>query len=135
MAALRDWGVRHALVNVGGDLYALGTAPDGDGWQVGIQDPADDRKTLAGHVADAAIATSGTYWQFFRWRGQRFHHLMDPRSGAPRATDGSTVRADSCMHADAAATALFGMISTDAARIPARRPWRGRDRHGVTSLP
>ena len=124
VAALRDWGVRHALVNVGGDLYALGTAPDGDGWQVGIQDPADDRKTLASvSVADAAIATSGTYQQFFRWRGRRFHHLLDPRTGAPRATgmQSLTVRADSCMHADAAATALFGMTPTDAARILALR--------------
>ena len=81
-------GVSAALVNVGGDLYALGTAPDGDGWQVGIQDPADDRKTLASvSVADAAIAASGTYQQFFRWRSQRFHHLMDPRTGAPRDRD------------------------------------------------
>lgn len=124
VAALRDWGTRHALVNVGGDLYALGTAPDGDGWRVGIQDPTDDRRLLATlEVADAAVATSGTYQQFFRWRGGRYHHLLDPRTASPRTTgmQSLTVRADNCMQADAAATALFGMSPTDAARVLAQR--------------
>lgn len=124
VAALREWGVRHALVNVGGDLYALGSAPDGEAWRIGVQDPDDDRRMLATlEVADAAVATSGTYQQFFRWRGARYHHLLDPRTAAPRVTgmQSLTIRADSCMHADAAATALFGMSPTDAARVLAQR--------------
>jgi thiamine biosynthesis lipoprotein len=80
--AIRRSGVRSALVNVGGDLYALGTAPGGDPWRVGIQDPNDDRALVGTvDVSDAAVATSGTYLQFFRYRGARFHHLIDPATG------------------------------------------------------
>ncbi|HEX4932148.1 MAG TPA: FAD:protein FMN transferase, partial [Gemmatimonadaceae bacterium] len=133
-AILRDWGVRHALVNVGGDLYAIGTAPDGDGWRIGIQDPDDDRRMIATlSLADAAVATSGTYQQFFRWRGRRYHHLLDPATAAPRATgmQSLTVRAASCMHADAAATALFGMSRVEAARVLARCATDGAIMHSV----
>lgn len=122
--ALRRWGIGSALVNVGGDLYALGTAPSGDPWRVGIQDPDDERRLAATlDVADAAVATSGTYEQFFRHRGQRYHHLLDPRTAAPRATPtrSLTVRAASCMQADVAATALFGMDPAAARAVLARR--------------
>lgn len=118
--ALRRRGITQAVVDVGGDLYALGHAPDGDAWRIGIQDP-DDARALAGtiDVADAAVATSGTYVQFFKWRGVRYHHLMDPVIAAPRhtAVQSLTIRADSCMHADVAATALYGMGAAEAAGV------------------
>lgn len=120
VSALRRWGITKALVDVGGDLYALGSGVDGEPWRVGIQDP-DDERGIAGELAveDAAVATSGTYVQFFRYRGRRYHHLLDPRTAAPRATpvQSLTVRADSCMHADVAATALYGMPADRAAQV------------------
>jgi len=120
VAVLRDAGIDRALVDVGGDLYALGTAPDGEPWRIGIQDPNDSR-ALAGtlDIADAAAATSGTYLQFFRYRGTRFHHLLDPATAAPRRTptQSLTIVADSCMHADVAATALFGVTPDEARRV------------------
>jgi thiamine biosynthesis lipoprotein len=123
IVALREHGVTNAIVEAGGDLYALGTAPGGDPWRVGIQDPNDDRDLIGTiDVADAAVATSGTYRQFFRYRGRRYHHLLDPMVGAPRATplQSLTIMADRCMHADVAATALFGMPADRAAQILAR---------------
>lgn len=111
VAALRDRGVERAVVDVGGDLYALGAGLDGDGWRVGIQSPHSARD-LAGvfRVSDAAVATSGTYAQYFVHQGRRYHHLLDPSSASPRATlvRSLTIRADSCMHADVAATACYG---------------------------
>jgi thiamine biosynthesis lipoprotein len=110
--ALRARGITKALVVAGGDLYALGTAPDGEPWEIGIQSPTDER-ALAGRLrlADRAVATSGTYRQFFRYRGHRSHHLMDPATARPRETpmQSLTVVADSVMHADVATTALFGL--------------------------
>ena len=132
--ALRAHGVRSALVNVGGDLYALGSSPDGDAWRIGIQDPADQRSLVTTlDVSDAAVATSGTYQQFFRYRGTRFHHLLDPMTAKPRitGTQSLTVQADCCMHADVAATALYGMPTLDAARIVARHASGGRIVHTV----
>lgn len=110
--ALRAWGVRDAIVNVGGDLYALGSAPGGAPWRVGVQSP-DDPGTIVRtlELADRAVATSGDYAQCFRYRGVRYHHLMDPDTAAPRSASehSITVEAASCIEADAAATALFGM--------------------------
>jgi FAD:protein FMN transferase len=123
IAALRARGIRHAIVTVGGDLYALGGSPEGGPWSVGIRDPHDLRM-LAGklEVADRAVATSGDYERFFRWRGVRYHHLMDPATAAPRRTPvhSVTVLADRCIDADAASTSVFGM-TRDAAVRTARR--------------
>ncbi len=118
--ALRDRGIENGLVNVGGDLYAMGVSEDGDLWKVGIRSP-DDPSTLTGRieVSDAAVATSGDYLQYFRHGGTRYHHLLDPATGAPRRTDvhSVTIKANRCMTADAAATAAFGMTRVSAERL------------------
>ncbi len=117
---LRGLGVDHAIVNVGGDLYALGERPEGGAWQVGIRSPHDDEglaTTLV--VSDQAVCTSGDYAQYFRWGGTRYHHLMDPESAAPRRDPyhSLTVQADRCIDADAGATAAFGLDHLAAARL------------------
>jgi len=121
--ALRARGVKHAIVTVGGDLYALGGSPDGEPWTVGIRSPHDHSALAATlRVSDRAVATSGDYERFFRWRGMRFHHLMDPMTASPRLTPfhSATVLADTCIDADAASTSVFG-LPHDAALAIARR--------------
>ncbi|CAN5617670.1 FAD:protein FMN transferase [soil metagenome] len=110
--ALRSWGITNGLVNAGGDLYAMGVSADDDAWRVGIRSPADPDR-IAGTIAleDRAVATSGDYEQYFDHGGRRYHHLLDPATAAPRvaAMHSLTVTAESCMTADAAATAVFGL--------------------------
>lgn len=112
VTALRAWGIERGLVNAGGDLYALGTSEDGDPWKVGIRSPHDPRE-LSGKIAisDEAVATSGDYLRQFTHGGRRYHHLLDPATGEPRQSEvhSVTVRAVSCLDADAGATAVFGM--------------------------
>ena len=119
VAALRRHGIEKAIVVAGGDVYALGSGPDDEPWRVGIQSPTDDR-AVAGtlRLANRAVATSGTYRQFFRYRGHRYHHLMDPATARPRETtmQSLSIVADSVMHADAATTALFGMSEAEIVR-------------------
>lgn len=120
VAALREWGVTDALVNVGGDLYALGGSEDGDAWEVGIRDPDDAGKLATTfRIRDRAVATSGDYQQYFEHEGRRYHHLLDGRTGAPRRTPvrSVTVAADRCMMADAAGTAVFGESGRAARRL------------------
>ncbi len=120
VAALRENGVERGFVNVGGDLYALGRSEDGAPWRVGVRAPhAPDTVQQVLEVTDLAVATSGDYEQHFTWRGTRYHHLFDPSTGAPRRTarHSVTVTADTCLTADAAATAVFGMDVARAARL------------------
>lgn len=123
VAVLREWGITAALVNVGGDLYALGHAGDGEPWRIGIQSPSDPT-ALIGEIplADAAVATSGDYIRYFDYHGRRYHHLLDPRTGEPRLTTehSVTIAADTCMAADAAATAVYGDPGSDVPRLLAR---------------
>jgi thiamine biosynthesis lipoprotein len=110
--ALRDRGIEHAIVNLGGDLYALGESPEGGAWRVGIKSPDDERevaRTL--EVSNRAVATSGDYERFFRYRGTRYHHLMDPATAAPRRTTvrSVTVLADRCVDAEPCAVSVFGL--------------------------
>ncbi len=121
--ALRDRGIAHAIVTVGGDLYALGHSPDGEPWKVGIRNPRDLSALSATlDVADRAVTTSGDYERFFRWRGHRYHHLMDPVTAAPRLTPmhSLTILGDRTIDADAASTSGFG-LSHAAATTLARR--------------
>jgi len=107
---LREHGVYRGLVNVGGDLMALGDGPGGRPWRVGVRDPRDPSthvRTL--DVVDQAVATSGDYLRFFEYGGRRYHHLLDPVSAAPvdTRTRTVTVTAARVMTADAAATTAF----------------------------
>lgn len=106
---LRARGIEHAIINAGGDLRAIGRRGDRP-WRIGIRD-ADDPATAAAALEienDEAVFTSGDYERFFDHQGQRYHHVLDPRSGYP--TEG--IRSVTVLHADAgwadaAATALM----------------------------
>ena len=121
--ALRRHGIAQAVVNAGGDLYALGAGPEGEPWEIGVRDPNDARRVAQTlQVVDGAVGTSGTYMQFFRYRGRRYHHLMDPDIAEPRHTtiQSYTVRADRNLHADVAASSLLGTPPQSANTLLAR---------------
>ncbi len=118
--ALRSRGIRNALVNCGGDLFALGVSERGDPWEIGVQSPTDPQAIVARlPLSDRAVATSGDYRQFFDYGGRRFSHLMDPRTGAPRRTaeHSVSVEAAACVDADAGATAVFGATPAQASAL------------------
>jgi thiamine biosynthesis lipoprotein len=119
VAILRGWGIRDAIVNLAGDLYAMGRSADGSPWRVGIRSPdRADRLVATLDIENAAVTTSGDYAKCFEYQGRRYHHLLDPETGAPRtaAMHSITVQAGDCMTADAAATACFGTDATAARR-------------------
>lgn len=104
-------GVDHALVNAGGDLFALGTATTETAWTVDIQHPfRPDRSLGTLRVRDRSIATSGDYEKYFEQDGKRYCHLIDPRTGYPvQGVASVTVLADTAMRADAISTAVFAL--------------------------
>lgn len=117
---LRERGVRNALVDVGGELRALGMKPGTPPlpWKAGIRNPrkGDVLETL--ELTDAAVATSGDYERYFLYQGQRYEHIIDPRSGLPlteRVAGVTVAHPASCTAADALATTLC-VLGPDAGR-------------------
>ena len=82
-AILRAHGVGNALINIGGNVMALGRK-NGEPWRVGIQHPRQPGALATLELADGeAVGTSGDYQRYFEVGGQRYSHLIDPRSGKP----------------------------------------------------
>lgn len=111
ISLFRDNGVENAIVSLGGNVQTLGTKPDGNPWKVAIRDPFSDEYAAALSITDKAVITSGNYERFFEENGKRYHHIMDPSTGAPSENGiaSVTIIADSGTKADALSTALFVM--------------------------
>jgi thiamine biosynthesis lipoprotein len=107
--ALRAHGVRHALINAGGNVYALGSKPDGTPWRVGIRDPRRDGEIIGVvEAVDEAVVSSGDYERYFEENGVRYHHIFDPRTGYPAgAAQQSTIVAPRSLDADILSTITF----------------------------
>ncbi len=83
VSILRAQGVQNALINIGGNVMALGTK-NGEHWRVGIQHPRQPGPLATVELKDGeAIGTSGDYQRYFELDGKRYCHLLDPRSGQP----------------------------------------------------
>jgi thiamine biosynthesis lipoprotein len=82
-AILRAQGIHNALINIGGNVMALGSK-EGRKWKVGIQHPRQPGPMATVSLDDGeAIGTSGDYQRFFEIEGKRYAHLLDPRTGYP----------------------------------------------------
>ncbi|MGG6313065.1 FAD:protein FMN transferase [Paenibacillus macerans] len=113
-AYLRNEGVKSALVDVGGSsIIVVGSKPNGDSWNVGLQDPDSSRGITVGTIRlnDQVIDTSGIYERYFIEDGVMYHHILDPRTGAPAQNDlkSVTILADNATDADALSTFVYVM--------------------------
>ncbi|HEY1080785.1 MAG TPA: FAD:protein FMN transferase [Prosthecobacter sp.] len=111
IAMLKEKGLHNFLFELGGEVGAIGHAPGGDPWQVGIQLPeADKGETLDTlPLTNLCVATSGTYRHRYQKNGHTFSHLIDPRTGRPvehRLVAVSVIH-EKCLAADGFATALM----------------------------
>lgn len=99
------------LVEIGGELSVKGTKADGQDWRVAIEQPSDDGVAVQQIIAPGtmAMATSGDYRNYYEEEGQRFTHIIDPRSGFPinHKLASVTVLHQNCMTADGFATAMM----------------------------
>lgn len=107
---LKENGVKSAIISLGGNVYTLGSRPNGRKWSVGITDPAD-KSQLAGkvNVNNMAVVTSGGYQRYFESGGKTYHHIIDPKTGesAQSGLSSVTIISPSGIGADALSTALF----------------------------
>jgi len=117
-ASLRENGVTCALVDLSGNMTALGSPPGREAWVVGVRDPRDRIPSLVRLElpGGGSIATSGNYEIFLSHGGKTYGHILDPRTGWPaEGLISATVLAPSAMEADAWATA-FIVLGPDEAK-------------------
>ena len=108
-------GCRNYLVDIGGEVVAKGYNPQAKPWRIGITRPEDDASGVKNEVqsvlqtTNIALATSGNYRNFYYDGEQKRSHTIDPRTGYPvqHSLLSATVRSNSCMRADALATACM----------------------------
>ena len=115
---LKENGVKSALVNLGGNVHAVGTKPDGTLWKVGVQNPfSPSEQVCILEIADKAVITSGNYERFFTdENGRKYWHILDSADGFP-ADNGLvsvTIVGENGLLCDALSTALF-VLGTDKA--------------------
>lgn len=118
---LTGLGVKHAVIDLGGNVVLLGTKPDGSPYNVGVKDPLDkDGKLLTTIIGnDESMVTSGIYERYFEHEGKRYHHIIDPFTGAPSESDlaGVTIVSQNSAQADALSTACLLLGSEDALEL------------------
>lgn len=109
-------GYKNCVVDIGGEIVAKGKKYFDQEWNIGLQQPTRTRdgemhadETF--HLQDRAVATSGNYRNYFEENGQRYAHIINPKTGRPEKSKllSVTVIADHCVEADAYATAFMVM--------------------------
>jgi thiamine biosynthesis lipoprotein len=103
--------IKSALIDLGGNIFALGSKVDGTPWKVGIQNPFKPRGEYIGilSVKNKSIVTSGNYERYFMKDGQRFHHIIDPKTGYPSQSKiiSATIISDNSIDGDGLSTGVY----------------------------
>lgn len=110
-ALLKQGGAASALLDLGGNIQAVGSKPDGSPWRVAVRDPAGDGSVGVVEVVDQAVVTSGGYERYFEEDGVLYWHIIDPATGWPARSGltSVTVVGESGLLCDGLSTALFVM--------------------------
>jgi thiamine biosynthesis lipoprotein len=110
LAVIKQMGIKHALINAGGDMSALGSKPNGEPWLVALVNPDDTTQSLANfNIIGEAVATSGNYERYFN-PDKSAHHILNPKTGfSAQDCISATVIAPTATQADALATSVFVM--------------------------
>lgn len=118
---LEGRGLCGYVLDVGGNLRAVGTKPSGDGWRTGIRNPdtsSDEAYVYEFELKNGAVVTSGSYERFYTVGGVRYHHIINGKTLMPANyyTSVSVISSSSAL-SDALSTALFNMEYADAADL------------------
>lgn len=110
---LTDEGITHGLINLGGNLVAIGNRPDGTDFRIGIQKPFDEQNAsiTSLDIHNQSVVSSGIYERYFEKDGKIYHHLLDPATGYPYENNllQVTILSDESVDGDALSTACFGL--------------------------
>lgn len=110
---LTEEGVKSAIIDLGGNIFAHGLKVDGSTWRIGIQNPFSDRGDIIGTITvkNKSIVTSGIYERYIEKDGIKYHHILSPKTGYPYENEiaGITIISDKSSDGDALSTSVFAM--------------------------
>lgn len=110
---LKNYKIKSALIDLGGNIFALGKKPDNTLWRVGIQNPFNNRGEYVGliSVENKSIVTSGNYERYFMKNGKTYHHIIDPKTGYPSESEiiSATIISDYSIDGDGLSTGVYIM--------------------------
>ncbi|MBI6875204.1 FAD:protein FMN transferase [Clostridium aciditolerans] len=108
---LKSKGIKTAIIDLGGNIYALGKSPTKDAWSIGIQNPIESRGEHLGvlNINNKSVVTSGVYERFLEKDGKKYHHILNPFTGYPVENQlvSTTIVSDKSIDGDALSTTLF----------------------------
>lgn len=107
---LGENGVKSAIIDLGGNVYAYGDK-GGNEWKIGVQDPnkVTGQKFGTINIKNKSIVSSGSYERYFIYKGKRYHHIINPKTGYPTDNGllGVTIVSDKSIDGDALSTTIF----------------------------
>lgn len=113
--------IKSALIDLGGNIFALGRKQDNTPWRVGIQNPFEPRGEFIGilSVTNKSIVTSGNYERYFMKDEKRFHHIIDPKTGYPSESKiiSATIISNNSIDGDGLSTGIYIIGVEKALRI------------------
>lgn len=117
---LKSEGVESALLDLGGNIHAVGGKPDGSAWRLGIKAPDGEGNLAVLELTDKAVVTSGGYERYFIGEdGERYCHILDPETGRPADSGlvSVTIVGEEGRLCDALSTAVYVMGAEEAKRL------------------
>ena len=110
---LKENKVKHAIINLGGNVFAMGTNINGAPWKIGIQSPFSQRGDIIGLIEaeNKSIVTSGIYERYFEQDGKSYHHILSTSTGYPcdNSIAGVSIVSEKSIDGDALSTSVFSM--------------------------
>lgn len=110
---LKENGVSSAIVDLGGNIFAVGEKNDGSAWKVGVQNPEEARNDTIGYVSvkNKSVVTSGVYERYLTVDGVNYHHILNPETGYPFENDilGVSIISETSIDGDSLSTTLFAL--------------------------
>lgn len=82
---MNEKNVKSGIINLGGNIVTVGKKTNGDSFKVGIRNPLSNTQEALGYIksSDLSVVTSGTYERYFEYKGVRYHHILDTKTGYP----------------------------------------------------
>lgn len=116
-----DNGVNSAILDLGGNVYAVGEKNGGEYWNIGVQNPFSTQGDNIGilKVKDSSVVTSGDYERYFEVNGKRYHHIIDSKTGYPSENEltGVSIISKKSIDGDALSTTLFVLGIKDGTKL------------------